>query len=130
MAVVRRRVEEYFEHHLVERWIPKLLARLAEEARRLTVENQRLRLPMPPHPSVRGPAAQLSALLLATAQADSAGAVLDLVKGWTPATTEVIRGLLQMRAVPRNGAGAARLDGSVRAHGSVKRNRDDGGAAG
>jgi hypothetical protein len=103
MAVMRRRVEEYFEHHLVERWIPKLLARLAEEARRLTVENQRRGLPMPPHPQYAALAAQLSALLPATAQGDRAGAVLELVKGWTPATAEVIRWLLQMRAVSRMG---------------------------
>jgi hypothetical protein len=53
MAVVRRRVEEYFEHHLVERWIPKLLARLAEEARRPTVEKSAPRAA--DAPSVRGP---------------------------------------------------------------------------
>jgi serine/threonine protein kinase len=94
MRLLRRRVEEYFEHHLAERWIPKLLNRLTEEAGRLTTTNQQLGLPMPPDPTHTERALQVRALV---STATRYGATLPLVSGWIPASAKLIHYVLQTR---------------------------------
>jgi hypothetical protein len=60
MGEVRKRVEEYFEQHLVEHWVPQLLARLKQAVVEKTHANVRLGWPMPPDPRYQSLATALS----------------------------------------------------------------------
>jgi hypothetical protein len=57
---VRKRVEEYFEQHLVVHWVPQLLARLKQAVVEETHANVRLGWPMPPDPRYQSLATALS----------------------------------------------------------------------
>jgi hypothetical protein len=94
MGEVRKRVEEYFEYHLVVNWIPQLLARLKQAAVEMAHANVRLGWPMPPDPRYQPFTAALSSVA-----ASRAGELLPLrhAAGWTPASIADLRSVLALR---------------------------------